>query len=277
LVQLVAWFREWKLLALGILVGAVMIISTVAAPWVAPYPPDDVDYEHRLEPPSAEHWFGTDDHGRDILSRVIWGGRVSISVGAASILLASIVGLPWGLSIGFIGGRYDTISGRIIDAFFSMPSLLLSLAMITILGRSEQAAIIAIAIGRIPVIARVARAPVIAEKEKDYVEASRALGLSEAYIMFRTVLPNVIGPLSVLISLQFAVAVMIEASLSFLGMSAQFPKPSWGNMISAGRLYLYEAPHYSIFPGVALALMVLSFNLIGDSLRDLFDPRRERN
>ena len=180
------------------------------------------------------------------------------------------------LSIGYVGGRYDAISSRIIDAFFSIPGLLLSLAMITILGRSEQAAIIAIAIGRIPVIARVARAPVISEKEKDYIEACRALGLSEFYIVFRVLLPNVIGPLAVLISLSFAVAVMIEAGLSFLGMSAQFPKPSWGNMISAGRNYLYEAPHYSIFPGLALAMMVLSFNLIGDSLRDMFDPRRQR-
>jgi peptide/nickel transport system permease protein len=270
------WLREWKLFSLGIALGAFLICVTIAAPLIAPYPPAEVDYPHRLEGPSAAHWFGTDEHGRDILSRVIYGGRISIAIGAVSVLLATTIGLPWGLSIGFIGGRYDMISSRIIDAAFSIPSLLMSLSVITVMGRSEKSAMVAIAISRIPVIARVARAAVIAEKEKDYVEASRALGSSPMFILFRSLLPSIVGPIVVLISMSFAVAVMIEAGLSFLGMSAQPPMPSIGTMIAKGREYLYEAPHYSIFPGFALALLILSLNLIGDGLRDLFDPRRQR-
>lgn len=274
--RLADWLREWKLFSLGIALGTFLICIAIVAPWIAPYTPAQVDYPHRLERPSAAHWFGTDELGRDILSRVIYGGRVSIMIGAVAVLLATVIGLPWGLSIGFIGGRYDMISSRIIDAAFSFPSLLMSLSVITVMGRSEKSAMVAIAISRIPVIARVARAAVIAEKEKDYVEASRALGSSPMFILFRSVLPSVVGPIVVLISMSFAVAVMIEAGLSFLGMSAQPPMPSIGTMISKGREYLYEAPYYSIFPGFALALLILSLNLIGDGVRDLFDPRRQR-
>lgn len=275
-VQLADWFQEWKLLSLGLILVVLLVLVAIAAPAIVPYPVAQADYQHRLERPSAVHWFGTDEHGRDILSRVIWGTRVSITVGGVSVLLGTIIGLPWGLSIGFIGGRYDTISSRIIDGFFALPGMLMALAVIAALGRSEMSAMVAIAIGRIPSMARIARAAVLAEKEKEYVEASRAIGSSWAFILFRSLLPSTAGPLVVLTSMGFSVAVMIEAGLSFLGMSAQPPTPSLGNMIAAGRGYLYEAPHYSIFPGLVLTIMVLCLNLIGDGLRDMLDPRRER-
>jgi len=275
--RLIRWLRKWKTFSLGLFLTVIFLLVTLFADGIAPYDPEATDYTTRFSSPSLTHPFSTDEHGRDILSRVVYGGRVSLVVGIGSVLLASIIAISIGLMIGFLGGRLDTLVSRLVDAFFAIPGILWAITIVAILGPSTRSALIAIAVARIPVTIRVARASIIAARENDYVEASRALGSSWWFIVFRTILPNCAGPLLVLVSLGFAVAILDEAALSYLGLSAQPPTPSWGNMLQQSQRYLHDSLWYVIFPGLTLFLVVLGLNLVGDGIRDLFDPRRNMN
>lgn len=268
--------RLWKTFALGIVILAVFILCVPLAPIIAPYNPDKPDYTALLQPPSREHLFGTDDKGRDIFSRVVYGTRVSFTIALVSVGLATLLGLPLGMIAGFFGGKLDVVISRFVDAMFAFPVILLAIAILAITGVGLRGAIIAIGLVAIPEFARVSRAAIIAEKENEYVVAARAVGASAPRIIIRNLLPNTLGPIVVLISLGFAFAILNETALSFLGLGAQPPTPSWGADLAAARRYLREAIWLSVFPGLAIFFLVLGLNLVGDGMRDLLDPRRVR-
>jgi ABC-type dipeptide/oligopeptide/nickel transport system permease subunit len=267
---------RWKTFTLGLVLIAIFVLSAIAAPLIAPADPEELDYNISLQRPSWAHPFGTDDQGRDLFSRVVYGTRVSFTIAIVSVSIASLVGLPLGLFAGFFGRWVDTIIGRFIDAMFAFPVLLMAIAILAITGVGLRGAIIAIGLIAIPEFARVSRSAMIAEKENDYVLAARAIGSSVPRIIFRNILPNTLGPIVVLISLGFAFAILNETALSFLGLGAQPPTPSWGADLATARRYIIDAPHFSVFPGLAIFLLVLALNLTGDGLRDIMDPRRKR-
>jgi peptide/nickel transport system permease protein len=239
---------------------------------VAPHPPDEQNFDLIEVPPGASALFGTDRFGRDVLSRVIYGSRISLYVAVASIGVAMLLGGALGLVAGYAGGTWDNAINRVMDVFFSIPGLLLAVGVAAMRGPGVNSAVLAIAIVYVPVFVRVMRGPVLAEREKEYVEAVRALGAPRWVVALKHVLPNVISPFVVQGTVAFSQAILIEASLSYLGLSAQPPTPSWGNMLNEGRTYLETAPWISVFPGVAIMIAVLAFNLIGDGLRDALDP-----
>lgn len=276
LVKLLRSAWKWKTFSLGLFLLAVFVFSALAAPLITSYEPNKTNYPERLEAPNATHPFGTDEHGRDLFTRVVYGTRISLLSSTLAVLISTVVGVGLGLTTGYFGGTLDTIVSRILDAFFGFPVILMAIAVVAIVGPSVEAAMVAIGIIGIPGFARVSRAAMLAERENEYVEASRAAASHWSYIIFRSILPNCLGPILVLISLGFARAVLNEAALSFLGLGAQPPTPSWGSMLSTGRRYLVEASWYSLVPGGAIFLLVLSLNLIGDGLQDLADPRRSR-
>lgn len=270
-----AW--KWKTFTLGIILALAFVVAALSAPLLTGYNPIKPNYPERLQAPSALHLFGTDEHGRDLFARVLYGSRISLLSSTIAVGISAGVGIFLGLTTGYFGGTYDAVISRILDAFFGFPVILMAIAIVAILGPSVESAMVAIGVHGIPGYARVSRAAMLAEKENEYVEASRANASHWSYIIFRSILPNCLGPILVLISLGFARAVLNEAALSFLGMGAQPPTPSWGAMLSTGRNYLAEAPWYSLFPGGAIFALVLALNLIGDGLQDLADPRRDRH
>lgn len=272
--KVLRWAWKWKTFSLGLLLVTLFFVSALGAEVLTGYDPVKTSYVERLQPPSGAHLFGTDEHGRDLFARVLFGTRISLLSSALAVFISAAAGIGLGLTSGYFGGLYDSVVSRIMDAFFGFPVILMAIAIVAVVGPSVQAAMIAIGVIGIPGFARVSRAAMLAERENEYVEASRANASHWAYIIFRSILPNCLGPILVLISLGFARAVLNEAALSFLGMGAQPPDPSWGSMLSTGRRYLAEAPWYSLFPGGAIFLLVLSLNLIGDGLQDLSDPRR---
>ena len=239
---------------------------------LAPYPPDEQNFDLIEARPSAQALFGTDRFGRDVLSRVIHGARVSLYVAVTSIGLAMLIGGTLGLIAGFAGGAWDNGINRVMDVFFSIPGLLLAVGVAAMRGPGVNSAVVAITILYTPLFVRVMRAPVLAEREKEYIEAVRALGATRLVVALKHLLPNVLSPFVVQVTVAFSQAILIEASLSYLGLSAQPPTPSWGNMLNEGRTYLETAPWISVFPGVAIMTAVLAFNLIGDGLRDILDP-----
>ncbi len=255
----------------ALLVVGVAIFSHV----IAPHAPDEPNFELIEAPPSSKAWFGTDRLGRDVLSRVIYGSRISLSVALVSIGASMLAGGALGLGAGLSGGTWDNIINRVMDVFFSIPGLLLAVGVAAMRGPGVQSAVLAIAIVYTPVFVRVMRGPVLAEREKDYVEAVRALGATRLAVALKHVLPNVLSPFVVQGTVAFSQAVLIEASLSYLGLSAQPPTPSWGNMLNEGRTYLETAPWISVFPGIAIMVTVLAFNLLGDGLRDVLDPNSQ--
>lgn len=267
---------QWKTFTLGLVIILVFVVGATFAPLVAPYDPDKPDFQALLQRPSINHPFGTDDKGRDIFSRVVYGTRVSFTIALVSVGIATLTGVPLGLFAGFSGGRADSVISRCLDAMFAFPVILLAIAILAITGVGLRGAIIAIGLIAIPEFARVSRAAMIAEKENEYVTAARAIGASVPRIIFRNIVPNTLGPIVVLISLGFAFAILNETALSFLGLGAQPPTPSWGADLAAGRRYLREAIWLSVFPGMAIFFLVLGLNLAGDGLRDLLDPRRNR-
>jgi len=267
---------KWKTFSIGMFIIAVFVLAAIFANQIAPFSPSKPDFKALLQGPSAKHLFGTDDKGRDILSRVIFGARVSLRISLISVGLATIAGMPIGLFAGYLGGWFDAVISRFLDAMFAFPVILMAIAVLTILGVGERGAIIAIGLVAIPEFARVARSAMIAEKENEYVTAARSIGASTARIVFRQILPNTLGPVVVLISLGFAFAILNETALSFLGLGAQPPTASWGADLAAGRRYIRDAPALSIFPGLAICFLVLALNLTGDGLRDLMDPRRDK-
>lgn len=274
--ELLRWINQNRLLTLGSVITFVFVIGTVCAPLLTIYDPARVNYPVRLQPPSAEHLFGTDEHGRDIFSRVLYGGRTSLEIGLAATVISASIGVPLGLLAGFFGGVFSMTVERVMDALFAFPNILLAIALAVILGQSPETAIVAIGLTRIPVTVRIVRTAILVERRSDYVEASRALGSPWHFIIFRSILPNIASTVIVLLSLGFAVAVLAEAGLSYLGLSVQPPDPTWGNMLDTGQAYLRDAPWYTFFPGAAIFLSVLGLNLLGDGLRDLLDPRRGR-
>ncbi|MEO6663612.1 MAG: ABC transporter permease [Rubrivivax sp.] len=259
------------------LFGAAVVLGFVVlalfAPWIAPYDPIETSWSAIRQAPSAAHWFGTDDIGRDVLSRVIWGTQASLLAGVVSVSISLLLGVPIGLAAGFIGGWVDALISRITDAFLACPFLILAIALAAFLGPSLMNAMIAIGVSATPIFVRLARAQVLNVKVEDYIEAARAIGNPPWRIAVRHVLPNITAPLIVQATLAIASAVIAEASLSFLGLGQQPPEPSWGSMLNTAKNFVDNAPWMSIWPGVSIFLLVLAFNLLGDGLRDALDPR----
>ena len=261
----------------GALIGAIILTALVAgalfAPVLTPFDYYATDTGPRLSPPTATNLFGTDLHGRDIFTRVLYGGRFSLSVGIATVLFAAILGSLFGIFIGFTGGRVDAVGSRIIDVMFGFPSIVLSILIVAVLGVGLVNVVIAVGIAEIPYFARVVRGAVLSAKEQLFVEASRALGAGDLRIMMRHILPNIFPTMIVLATLNLGGAILSTASLSFLGLGAQPPTPEWGTMLSSGREFMRYNPSVMIFPGLALFLAVMSVNLLGDRLRQVLDPR----
>ncbi len=261
-------------LALGGLVIVIFyFVIAVGAPVLAPKDPDVINPGLAVRGPSAEAWLGTDRFGRDVLSRVIYGTRASIGVGVGAIAVAASVGTMMGLAAGFLGGRVDNVLSRIMDIFFTFPSLILAIVISVALGTGVQNALLAIAVTYWPSFGRVVRGATLAERSKEYVEAARVVGVPPLWIILRHVLPNVLSPIIVQGTVGISQAIIIESSLSYLGLGVQPPTPSWGTMINEGRTFLESAPWISFFPGIAIMGAVLAFNLLGDGLRDVLDPR----
>jgi ABC-type dipeptide/oligopeptide/nickel transport system permease subunit len=262
--------------ALGLLVLGLLAVCAVAAPVLAPHPPTEIDLGGAAAPPSARHWFGQDQVGRDILSRVIHGARLSLVVGFIAVGIALVVGVPVGLLAGYAGGAVDLLVMRAVDVMMAFPSILLALLVVAILGPGLENAMIAVGTAAVPLFARLMRASVLAVKEMDYVVAARAVGQSTPWIVMRHVAPNCLAPLVIQATLRVGTAILTAASLSFLGLGVQPPVPEWGAMVSEGRTYVTTAPHITIFPGLAIVVTVLGFNILGDGLNDRLNPRLGR-
>jgi peptide/nickel transport system permease protein len=260
----------------GLFGAAVLVIVTLAAIFaaqVAPYNPTRQDFRVEREPPSAEHWMGTDEFGRDVLSRVIWGARASLAAGAVAASIALVVGLVLGMVAAYYGGGTDSVIMRVMDILLAFPYILLAIAVVAILGPGLLNAMIAIGIVYVPHYARVVRGAVLSVRAREYVEAARALGARDDRVMVQHVLPNTLAPVIVQTTLNVGTAIIDTAGLSFLGLGTQPPTPDWGNMLSAGRSYVIDSPWIATFPGLAILVTVLAFNLMGDALRDAFDPK----
>jgi peptide/nickel transport system permease protein len=260
----VVLLRNWT----SALAAAVLLViagATVLAPLVSPYDPLAIDPVAMLTGLSAHHIMGTDELGRDILSRVIYGGRVSLGTAAAVVIASAAIGITIGLVAGYFGGAIDMIVSRLIDVILAFPAILLAMGLIALLGEGTLNAGVAVTVVSIPSFARLARASALVEKDREYVEAARALGASHRWILFRSILPNSIGPLAVQAGVTATTAILLEAALSFLGLGTKPPIPSWGQMLSTSRGYLYQAWWYGLFPGVALTLLVLSLNHLADA------------
>lgn len=269
-----AWRRFWRK-GTGVAAVFILLILTlmsVFAPWLAPYNPAEIDLFHTLAPPSAQHWLGTDENGRDILSRLIYGGRVSLAVGLASMLAAITIGSVLGALAGFLGGWVDTFISRLIDGMLSVPLFFFLLTALSLFGSSLPNLILVIALTNWMQVARIVRGEVTANREKQYVESATALGATRRTILFRHLLPQSIPSIIVAATLGVAYAILTESALSYLGLGVQPPTPSWGNMLSSARGFIWQSPLLTVYPGALIFLSVLAFNAIGDALRDATDP-----
>lgn len=260
----------------GLIILLLLIFCAVFADFIAPYPYELQDYAHVFEGPSAAHLLGTDNFGRDVLSRVIYGSRISLIVGFASIITAIIAGGLLGAVSGFYGGRADNILMRLMDILMSIPGMLLAISLAAALKPGLTNLVIAIAIADIPGYARVVRASVLTIKDQEYIEAASCIGASDGRIILRHILPNCVAPIIVQATLGMAGAILSAASLSFLGLGIQPPTPEWGSMLSAARQYIMNYPHMCIFPGIAIMITIFSLNMLGDGLRDALDPRLKK-
>jgi peptide/nickel transport system permease protein len=261
---------------LGLVVLAVIALLAALAPLIAPYAPNKLSVVNRLKPPSGVYWFGTDEFGRDVFSRTIYAGRLSLLVGASVVAFASIVGITLGVIAGFFR-KLDTPIARVIDAMMAFPDILLAISLVAALGPSLTTVIVALGIVYAPRLARIVRASTLVIRELPYVEAARALGVSTWRIMTRHVLRNLISPILVQATFIFAYSMLAEAGLSFLGLGVSPEVPTWGTMIAAGRQYVGQADWMTLFPGIAIVLAVLSLQMVGDGLRDLLDPRLRKD
>ena len=257
----------------GLAVIALLVAVAVLAPLIAPYEPDQQTWSAVRKAPSALHWFGTDDVGRDVFSRVIYGARASLLAGVVAVAFALLIGVPVGLIAGYVGGLLDALLSRINDAMLACPFLILAIALAAFLGPSLRNAMIAIAITTAPIFMRLTRGQTMAVKVEDYIEAARAVGNPHWRIALRHILPNILPALLVQATLSIATAIIAEATLSFLGLGQQPPAPSWGSMLNAAQRFLVNAPWMAVWPGLAIFIAVISFNLVGDGLRDALDPR----
>ncbi|MDR7521587.1 MAG: ABC transporter permease [Armatimonadota bacterium] len=270
------WARRFvrnRVAPIGLVIVAASIAVALLAPAIAPRDVRAMSPPDALSPPGRLFWFGTDEFGRDVFSRVLVGSRISLVVACLSVLTALAMGTTVGLTAGFYGGWWDAVSMRAMDVIFAFPAILLAIAIMAVLGTSLFNLVIAIGIVYTPQFARVARAAALTVRALEFVDAARALGLSNVRIIARHVIPNVLAPITVQISLSLSLAILSESALSFLGLGTQPPTPSWGNMLSEGRQFLELAPWNAVFPGLAIMVVVLGFNLLGDGLRDLLDPR----
>jgi len=266
-------FKRRKGAVFALVMIAIFVAAAVLAPLISPYNPDLQTWTAVRKAPSALHWFGTDDVGRDVLARVIFGARASLLAGVISVAIALLVGVPVGLISGYLGGFIDALFSRITDALLACPFLILAIAFAAFLGPSLGNAMIAIGITTTPIFIRLTRGQVMAVKVEDYVEAARAVGNPHWRVALVHILPNILPALLVQATLSIAAAIIAEAALSFLGLGQQPPAPSWGSMLNAAQRFLVNAPWMAIWPGLAIFLTVLSFNLVGDGLRDALDPR----
>jgi len=266
-------FARNRLALMGFFLFLVIVFMAVLAPWLAPASPVKTDFTAYLQSPGPRHPLGTDELGRDALSRIVFGSRASLEAGLISVGLAIAAGLPLGIVAGFYRGRLDDLLMRLTDAMLSFPQLILALAVAAVLGPGLAKAMIAIAVVLTPVFMRIMRAQVLTEREREYVDAARALGAADRRIIWRHLLPNSLAPIVVQGSLNVAGAIITEATLSFLGLGTQPPTPSWGSMLNAAQQYLTQAPWLSFWPGLAIAVTVFAVNVAGDGLREIWDPR----
>jgi ABC-type dipeptide/oligopeptide/nickel transport system permease subunit len=273
------WRTGWRTLrrnpvaVLGLTGLLLLILVTILAPWIAPYEPTKQNYDRLLEPPSGAHLFGTDDLGRDILSRVVWGGRESLRVGMLGIAIGMGGGVIVGLVSGYYGGLLDSFIMRLVDIFLAFPTILLLLSIVAALGPSLTTVLVALGISSVPGYSRLVRGSVLSAKNFEYITAARVIGAKHRRIMFRHILPNIVAPIIIYSTLGLGSAILLTAGLSYIGLGAQPPSPEWGAMLNYGRPYVRSAWWMSIFPGVAIFLAVLSINLLGDGLRDALDPK----
>ena len=265
--------RRHRLALIGLGFIALLVLCAIAADAISPYKPLEQQMTQRLRPPSAAHLFGTDDFGRDILSRILHGSRISLQVGFVAVGIAGSIGIVFGLLAGYFGGWLDSVLMRSMDVLLAFPAILLAVVIMALLGPSTTNVMIAIGIAYIPIFARVVRGTVLTVKPNDYVEAAHAAGASELRTLLVHILPGTSGPIIVQVSLALAYAILAEAALSFLGLGTQPPTATWGSMLSFGRDFVREAPWFTFFPGFAIFLTVLSLNLVGDGLSDALDPR----
>jgi len=265
--------RRHRLAMLGLVFLGLLILCALTADIISPYRPLDQAMQVRLKPPSAAHWLGTDDFGRDILTRILYGSRISLQIGFVAVGIAATIGVVLGLVSGYFGGRVDDVVMRCMDVLLAFPAVLLAVVIMALLGPSTTNVMIAIGIAYIPQFARVVRGTVLTVKPNEYVQAARAAGASEMRLLLNHVAPGTLGPIIVQVSLALAFAILAEAALSFLGLGTQPPTPTWGSMLSFGREFVREAPWFTFFPGFAIFLTVLSLNLVGDGLSDALDPR----
>ncbi|NRF05699.1 ABC transporter permease [Bacillus safensis] len=269
-------FFQHKLAVIGSVIVFLFLILAIFAPLIAPYGINEQSLGERFSAPSAAHWFGTDDFGRDIFSRVVHGARISLWVGFFSVLGSVILGTLLGLIAGYGGRVLDAVISRLFDILLAFPSILLAIAIVSILGPSLQNALIAIAIINVPTFGRLVRSKVLSIKQEEYVLAAKAVGMSHGRIVLRHILPNSMVPVIVQATLAIGTAIIEAAALGFLGLGAQAPSPEWGKMLADARPYLVQAPWTLIFPGIAIMLTVLGFNLMGDGLRDTLDPKMKK-
>jgi glutathione transport system permease protein len=270
------FWRKFLRRRTAVVAGACLLLlalAAAAAPWIAPYDPAGFDYDRVLEGPSWAHWAGTDSYGRDIFSRILWGARISLSVGLLSVLLGGIVGITLGLISGFRGGFIDSLIMRLCDVLLAFPGILLAIGIVAVLGPGIENVVYAVAIFSIPVFARLVRGSTLSLKQAVYVDAARAIGVRDRMLMLRHILPGTLPSVIVYLSMRIGTSILTAASLSFIGLGAQPPSPEWGAMLADGRSYIGVASHVTFYPGLAIFITVLAFNLLGDGLRDALDPK----
>lgn len=260
----------------GAIVVLIFFVLAIFAPLIAPYDPTHIEMSKKLDPPSSEHWLGNDDKGRDIFSRLLYGARISLTVGILSTVLGAIIGIVLGVVAGYYGRWVDSLIMRICDVLLAFPGILLALAIVSILGPSTTNVIIAVAFFAIPTFARIVRGSTLSVKKLEYVDAIKAMGSSDFRIIFKHILPNITSPIIVQATLYIASAIITASALSFLGLGTQPPTPEWGTMLAQGRSYIAQAPHLTLFPGLVILIVVIGFNLFGDGLRDALDPKSKK-
>ncbi len=268
-------FKRNRSAMTGLVLLALLVLSAIFAPKLAPYDPIEIDFANRLAPPSSEHWFGTNEFGRDIFSMILYGGRISIMIGLVAVSFALVCGVILGVLAGYFP-KIDNLIMRFTDVWLAFPTFLLAIAIIAILGPGLTNAMIAVGISATPQYIRVVRGAVLSVREQEYIAAARSIGAKNGRIILHHILPNVVAPIIVLSTLQFGTAILSAAGLSFLGLGIQPPTPEWGAMAYASRSYIRQAWWMGVFPGFAILLMVLGFNLLGDGLRDILDPRMKQ-
>ncbi|ALM82532.1 ABC transporter permease [Bordetella sp. N] len=273
-----AWgkFKRNRIAVVGAAIVLFFVVVAILAPLIANHDPFQTSFSTIRKAPSANFWLGTDELGRDIFSRMVYGARASLMAGLASVVIAMVVGVPFGLAAGYFSGWTDSVISRVTEALLAIPFLILAIALAAFLGPSLVNAMIAIGVSAAPKFVRLARGQAMAVRSEDYVQSARALGASDTRILVRHVLPNIMPPLIVQATITIATAIIAEASLSFLGLGLQPPNPSWGSMLNTAKNFMTQAPWMSIFPGSAIFLAVLGFNLLGDGLRDALDPRQDK-